>query len=134
MRPLNREELIELVEQRYFAAMDARKLDQVLSCLADACVFTIYPAGNRASGRDGAIRDLFEAAYANYPEMWHGNFEWVVDEAAQRIAGNFDVRLVKGDGETMTMRNGKFFQVEDGRLANLNLYLSTSDDLIDINN
>ncbi len=133
MRRLSREELIELVERRYFAAMDARKLDEVLSCLADTCAFTIYPAGDRASGRDGAIRELFETAYATYPEMWHGNFEWVVDEAAQRIAGNFDVRLVKGDGETMTMRNGKFFQVRDGRLTNLNLYLSTSDDIIEIN-
>ena len=64
MRRLSREELIELVERRYFAAMDARKLDEVLSCLADTCAFTIYPAGDRASGRDGAIRELFETAYA----------------------------------------------------------------------
>ncbi len=132
MQRLNRKDLIDLVEKRYFAAMDDRRLDEMLACLAEDCVFTIYPAGDRAVGRESGIRDLFESAYATYPKMWHGNFEWVVDEAAQRVAGNFDVRLVKDDGETIEMRNGKFFSVEDGRFSELNLYLSTSDDILDV--
>jgi ketosteroid isomerase-like protein len=132
MQRLNRQELIDLVEKRYFAAMDDRRLEEMLACLAEDCVFTIYPAGDRAVGRDGGIRDLFETVYATYPEMWHGNFEWVVDEAEQRLAASFDVRLVDSAGKEMVMRNGKFFSVENGRLSQLNLYLSTSDDLVDI--
>jgi ketosteroid isomerase-like protein len=133
MQRLNRQGLIDLVEKSYFGAMDDRRLEAVLACLAEDCVFTIYPAGDRAVGRDAGIRDLFERVYETYPEMWHGNFEWVVDEAEQRLAASFDVRLVDHGGAELSMRNGKFFAVEDGRLAELNLYLSTSDDLVEAN-
>ena len=59
---MNREELIDLIEKRYFKVMDQGRLDDTLDCIAVDCVWHIYPAGTILSGRDGEIRDAFEGA------------------------------------------------------------------------
>lgn len=127
---LNREQLIELVEKRYFNVMDEGRLDDTLECLAPACVWHIYPAGTVLSGRDGEIRDAFADAMARYETMWHGNFEWTIDEAAQRVAASFDVRLVDKAGKETELSNVKLFQVEDGRFTRLDLYFSTTEAIV----
>jgi ketosteroid isomerase-like protein len=127
---LDRAQLIDLVENRYFAAMDRKDLDGTMSGLAPDCVFTIYPAGDRYAGRDAAIRPLFQQAFVDYANMWHGNFNWVVDEPQQRLAAWFDVRLERTDGSVIEMSNGKFFSVENDLLRRLDLYLSTSEAIV----
>jgi tetrahydrodipicolinate N-succinyltransferase len=62
--------------------------------------------------------------------MWHGNFEWTVDEAAQRVAAVFDVRLVDTDGRESNMSNAKMFRIEDGHFIRLDLYFSTSESVV----
>ncbi|MEL0020575.1 MAG: nuclear transport factor 2 family protein [Rickettsiales bacterium] len=123
---LNKEQLIDLVENRYFAQMDRKRLDETLDCLAADCVWRIYPAGVTLTGRDGEIRSAFESAMAKYPTMWHGDFDWIVDEAAQRVCATFDVRLVDGEGHETKMSNAKIFRVVDGKFAELDLYFSTA--------
>jgi len=128
---LNRQELIDLIEKRYFNAMDQGRLDDTLDCIAADCVWHIYPAGTVLSGRDGEIRDAFAGAIERYPTMWHGNFEWTIDEAAQRVAASFDVRLVDRAGKETNLSNVKMFQVEDGRFKRLDLYFSTAEAIVD---
>lgn len=127
---LNKQELIDLVEKRYFNVMDEGRLDETLECLAPDCVWNIYPAGIELRGRDSEIRTAFEDAMARYPTMWHGNFEWTVDEEAQRVAAVFDVRLVDTDGRESNMSNAKLFRIEDGRFARLDLYFSTAEAVV----
>ena len=127
---LNRNELIELVEKRYFNVMDQGRLDDTLACLAPDCVWHIYPAGTVLKGRDGEIRDAFANAMARYETMWHSNFEWTVDEAAQRVAASFDVRLVDNAGKETELSNVKLFQVEDGHFVRLDLYFSTTEAIV----
>jgi ketosteroid isomerase-like protein len=127
---LNKQELINLVEKRYFNVMDEGRLDETLECLAPDCVWNIYPAGIELRGRDGEIRAAFEDAMARFPTMWHGNFEWTVDEAAQRVATIFDVRLVDTDGRESNMSNAKLFRIEDGQFTRLDLYFSTSESVV----
>ncbi|MDD9904535.1 MAG: nuclear transport factor 2 family protein [Rhodospirillaceae bacterium] len=127
---LNRNQLIELVEKRYFNVMDQGRLDDTLACLASDCVWHIYPAGKVLKGRDGEIRDAFANAMARYETMWHGNFEWTVDEAAQRVAASFDVRLVDNAGKETELSNVKLFQVEDGHFTRLDLYFSTTEAIV----
>lgn len=118
---LNRAELIDLIERQYFNAMDQGRLDDTLSCLAPDCVWHIYPAGTVLTGRDGEIRDAFADAMARYTSMWHGNFEWTIDEAAQRVAASFDVRLTDQSGRVTDLSNVKMFQIEDGKFTRLGL-------------
>ena len=127
---LNRQELIDLFETRYFNAMDQGRLDDTLDCIAPDCVWQIYPAGTVLNGRDSEIRDAFVGAIERYPTMWHGNFEWTIDEAAQRVAASFDVRLVDTAGKETKLSNVKLFQVEDRRFARLDLYFSTAEAIV----
>ena len=127
---LNRDELIDLVEKRYFTAMDQGRLDETLACLSPDCVWRVYPAGAVLNGRDGEIRDAFADAIAHYKSMWHGNFEWTIDEAAQRVAASFDVRLIDKAGKETKLKNVKLFQVEEGRFTHLDLYYSTTEIIV----
>lgn len=127
---LDRAGLISLIQDQYFAAMDRKDLPGTMSALAPDCVFTVYPAGDRFSGRDAAIRPMFAQAFVDYEAMWHGNFNWVVDEAQQRVAAWFDVRLDHTDGRVIEMSNGKFFTIENDLLCRLDLYLSTTEAIV----
>ena len=127
---LSKSELIELVEKKYFNVMDEGRLDDTLECLAADCVWNVYPAGIVLKGRDYDIRTAFEDAMARYPKMWHGNFEWTVDEAAQRVAAVFDVRLTDTDGKETELSNAKLFRIEDGKFKRLDLYFSSSNSIV----
>lgn len=127
---LTRAQMIETIEQQYFAAMDRKDMAGTLAPLAAECIFTIYPAGTRLEGRDSGIRQAFATAFEEYETLWHGNFNWVVDEGAQRVAAWFDVRLVRPDGSAIEMNNGKFFHFRDGKLSRLDLYLSTTETVV----
>jgi len=127
---LAKQELIDLIEKRYFNVMDQGRLDDTLACLALDCVWNIYPAGTVLKGRDSEIRDAFISAIARYPTMWHGNFEWIIDEAAQKVAATFDVRLVDTEGRETNLSNVKLFQVEDGLFTKLDLYFSTAEPIV----
>lgn len=127
---LARADMIAVIEAQYFAAMDRKDLAGTLAPLTEDCCFTIYPAGTRLQGRDAGIREAFVQAFADYETLWHGNFNWVVDEPEQRVASWFDVRLVRPDGSRIEMNNGKFFHFRAGRLCRLDLYLSTTEPVV----
>lgn len=123
---LNKAQLVDLIENQYFAQMDEKRLDETLTCLAADCIWRIYPAGTILHGRDSEIRDAFASAMDKYPTMWHGDFDCIVDEQAQRVCATFAVRLVDTKGRETTMNNAKIFRVVDGKFAELDLYFSTA--------
>ena len=123
---LNKAQLIDLVENQYFAQMDQKRLDATLSCLTADCVWRIYPAGITLNGRDHEIRSAFKDAMAKYPTMWHGDFDCIVDEQAQRVCATFNVRLVDASGAETTMSNAKIFRVFNGKFSELDLYFSSA--------
>jgi hypothetical protein len=128
---LSKSELIELVEKKNFNVMYEGRLDETLECSAADCVWNIYPAGIILKGRDDNIRTAFEDAMTRYPKMWHGNFDWTVDAAVQRVAVVFDVRLTDTDGKETKLCNAKLFCIEGGKFKRLDLYCSSSKSVID---
>ncbi|MFT5393303.1 MAG: ketosteroid isomerase-like protein [Gammaproteobacteria bacterium] len=129
---LTRAQLIDLVEHRYFGRMDKKQLDDVLACLTPECVWRIYPADVALVGRDGEIKSAFVDAMKKYETLWHGNFEWIVDEQNQRICATFDVRLVDADGQETKMSNAKIFNLSGEKFSQLDLYFSTVQAVIDL--
>lgn len=123
---LNSEQLVDLIENQYFGQMDQKHLDETLRCLAPDCVWRIYPADIALTGRDDEIRAAFENAMEKYTTMWHGDFEWIVDEAAQRVCATFNVRLVDQEGNETKLSNAKIFRVVDGKFTELDLYFSSA--------
>jgi ketosteroid isomerase-like protein len=128
---LNRQELIDLVAKQFFDSMAEKRLDDMMAAVAENCTFTIYPARDHAADRDG-IRAIYQAIFDNYPKLWHDNFDWVVDEAAQRVAISFDARLTDPEGEVTERRNSRFSAISDGKISEMNLYLCASASIVDV--
>lgn len=121
---LTAEQLVALVERDYFGNVDAQKLDAALAALAPDASLTVQTAFLTHEGRDTGIRRMFEGFFAAYPEGWHGRFRHVVDVPNQRVASQFDVRLVDPDGQVVTASNANFFRIRDGLIQEIFVYMS----------
>ncbi|MFC3228811.1 nuclear transport factor 2 family protein [Marinibaculum pumilum] len=124
MKTLTEGQLIELVERDYFGNVDAKDLEGVLSVLAPDARLTVKTAAVIHEGRDTGIRRMLTDFLAAFREGWHGDFAHVVDVPNQRIASRFDVRLVDHGGAVSTASNANFFQIRDGLIAEIFVYMS----------
>lgn len=120
-----RQHLIDLVVQRYFANVDAKNLDAVLSCFQSDVTFTIQSAFHTHVGRDDGVRKMFQTLFSSYAKrIWHGNFRHVVDVEEGHIASQFDVELIDGGDRLTKLSNCNFFWLENGRFKYVYVYMS----------
>ena len=124
MTKLIADELVDLVENKYFHNVDGKNLEPTLACFADNAVLTIQTAGATYRGRDGDIRRMFESFMADIEVIYHGDFSHVVDVGNQSIASQFVQRNRYDDGRKVEMRNCNFYQIEDGRFKSVTIYMS----------
>ncbi len=124
MADLTAEQLVALVERDYFGNVDAKNLDGVLAALAPEARLTVQTAFVTHEGRDTGIRRMLTDFFAAFSEGWHGDFAHVVDVPNQRVASRFDVRLVDPAGKAATASNANFFQMHDGLIAEIFVYMS----------
>ena len=127
MAELDAGQLVKLVEQDYFGNVDAQKLDAVLAALAPDAKLTVQTAFVTHDGRDTEIRRMFEGFFRAFPTGWHGDFQHVVDVPNQRVASQFDVRLVDPEGREVTASNCNFFRIRDGLIHRIFVYMSSSE-------
>lgn len=119
---LTKTQLIGLVEG-YFAAVDAQDLEATLSVFEPDCCLSVPTAGVRHCGRDTEIRGVFEALFARFESLWHGEFHHVVDSGAQTIASGFTVRNLARDGARDEKHNCNFFTVREGKFGAVFVYM-----------
>ena len=124
MTKLIADELVDLVEKKYFHNVDGKNLEPTLECFADNAVLTIQTAGATYRGRDADIRRMFESFMADIEVIYHGDFSHVVDVGNQSIASQFVQRNRYDDGRKVEMRNCNFYQIEDGRFKSVTIYMS----------
>ncbi|MEZ5102793.1 MAG: nuclear transport factor 2 family protein [Thermoleophilia bacterium] len=129
MSRLSRDELIDLVENRYFANVDGKNLEPTVDCFAEDATMRIQTAGVTHTGHDG-IRRMFGDFMAVTPVIYHGDFTHVVDEERQTIASQFVARNDYDGGRFVEMRNCNFFEVEDGRFSRVTIYMSDESPLV----
>ncbi len=114
---LRRAQMINLVEHSYYSNIDHRRLGTVLDCFARDAVLSVD--GRRLPGRNGEIERFLVRFLEAHPLIRHGEFVHTVDEAGQRLACFFRLRLKDAHGETRAaageadfrMHNGKFREV-----------------------
>lgn len=113
---------IALVE-RYFAAVDAQDLQEVLSTLSHDCVFTVetHRVGLRGHAE---ISGMFRRLWAQHRSVSHGAFVHVPDPAAGRIASRFKVVNVALDGREHHKSNCNFFEVAGGKFTRVAVYMA----------
>lgn len=122
---LDREQLIDIVVNRYFANVDASQLQPVLDCFEPDVVFTIQSAFHTHTGRDTGVKQMFETLFASYPKkIWHGNFRHIVDVENGHISSQFDVELIDAAGKVTKLSNCNFFWLENGKFKKVFVYMS----------
>ncbi len=130
MTKLSREELISLVVDEYCGKTDVHKLDEVLDTMQPDVTFDIPTHGAHHEGRDTGIRTMFDRLYEAHAGVWHGDFHHVVDVDAQWIASQFTVRNTEHDGSVTEKHNCNFFEVVDGKLSRVWVYMEGPNTLL----
>lgn len=120
---LSREQLIELATKRYFANVDAKKMDATLACFHDEALFCIQTSFTRHSGK-AEIRRMFEDFFAAFKTIVHKDFVCTVDEANGRVSASFEAVLTGHDGSITSLRNTNFWRVRDGQFQEVYVYMS----------
>jgi len=123
MNRLNREQLIELATQKYFANVDRKAMQAVLDCCHEDVQFTIQTDNLTHSGHPG-VRRMFENLFNGYAEIWHGDFEVAADEHTQTVCARFNVRLKDFHGAETHLHNCNFWYVENGRFRRVFVFMS----------
>ena len=126
--PLTPQALVELAE-RYFAAVDHKDIPAVMACFVPEARFTIATYATLYEGRDTEMRAMFERLNERYADVWHGNFEHVVDVANQRIASRFQVENITQEGQKLLKNNCNFFRLQGGLFAEVFVYMSGDNSL-----
>ncbi|NCY26305.1 MAG: hypothetical protein EBX37_16135 [Alphaproteobacteria bacterium] len=115
--------------EHYFAAVDRMDLAATLACFTPDARFTIATYNTLYQGRDTEIRAMFERLNARYAQVWHGDFDHVVDVLHQRVASRFRVENTTHAGELLRKNNCNFFEVQDGLFAVVMVYMSGENSL-----
>ena len=77
-------QMTDLVEA-YFDAVDRMHLADTLALFVPDAQFHIPTHGLHFKGRDGEIAGMYERLFARYAQVWHGDFDHVV-QGPNRIA------------------------------------------------
>jgi ketosteroid isomerase-like protein len=125
---LNEAQLIALVE-KYFAAVDRKKVADTLACFAPNARFSIANHGVLYEGRDTELKGMYERLNERYAQVWHGQFSHTVDVKAQHIASRFRVENITHQGEKLIKNNCNFFELNAGLFSAVFVYMSGENSL-----
>ena len=119
---MNRNDYTKTVEA-YFAALDDRRLDDVLGYFNPNGVFTIQSAFITCSGH-AEIRTMFEQFLDTYTEILHTDFEHIVDPQGHSISSRFRVELDNQDGSHETKQSVNQWYFKDGLFQRVYVWIS----------
>lgn len=129
MTKMTADQLIDLVENRYFGNVDGKNLDDAVACFAPDGWLKIQSADVTHEGRDN-IRRMFTDFMASTKVIYHGDFSHVVDVENQCIASQFLARNQYDDKPQVEMRNANFFVVENGVFTKVTIYMTDVSPLV----
>ena len=119
---MKQDEMIDLVE-RYFDAVDREDFQAIGATLTDDCVFTVETHGVRLEGLD-EIEAMFRRLWADHASVRHRDFVHAAAPGDGRIATRFAVINTHRDGSLTRKSNCNFFEIRDGRLCRVAVYMA----------
>lgn len=126
---LGRDALIDLAINRYFARVDAKDLQAVLSCFNEEALFTVQTSFTRHAGKP-AIERMFIDFLGSYEKIVHKDFTITCDEANGRISASFEAVLTGHDGKITQLFNTNFWRIRDGLFQEVYVYMSGANVLL----
>lgn len=116
--------LIDIVTKRYFDGVDNKRLDQVLDCFGQDAVLTEVTSNTVHRGRDDGIASMFRRLFADFEQLWHGNFVHTADVQANAISSQFTVLITPNGGDQLRYENCNRFYLDGDRFAQVFVYMS----------
>jgi ketosteroid isomerase-like protein len=127
--PLDRDGLIDLALNRYFAAVDRKDLAATLACFHDEALFTVQTSFTRHAGK-AELERMFTDFFASFATIVHKDFVTTVDVAHGRIAASFEAVLTAADGAVTRLANTNFWRVRGDRFQDVHVYMSGANVLV----
>ena len=127
---LTKQELIDL-EKKYFSVMDQGRLDETPECMAQDCVWNIYPAGTvlRADETRKYARHS-KPPWRAIPPCGTATSNGLLMKLHSELQPSSMSVSVDKNGNKTELSNAKLFRVEDGKFKRLDLYFSTTDVIV----
>ena len=119
---MNVDDMILLV-RRYFGAVDAQDLGEVLATLTPDCRFSVETHGVVLNGHV-EITGMFERLWGAHAAVLHDQFVYVPDPDGHRIACRFQVTNTLPDSSTVHKSNCNFFEIRDGLFSAVAVYMA----------
>lgn len=119
---MQQDPLIQRVEA-YFSAVDRKDLAATLAFFTPDAVFTIATYNTVYQGRDVEISGMFERLFARYEQIWHGDFQHVL-QRPDRIATRFKVANGNPRQPVIHKNNCNFFRASGALFDEVFVYMS----------
>lgn len=126
---LDREGLIELAINKYFASVDRKDLDAVLDCFHDNAMITTQTSFTTHAGKDN-IKRMFEDFLSAFDVIVHRDFTCTVDEDNGRITASFVAELTDNEGAKTYLENTNFWRIRGDRFQEVYVYMSGQNVLV----
>lgn len=126
---LDRQGLIDLAINQYFANVDKKDLDAVLDCFHDNAMMTVQTSFTTHDGME-QIRSMFSEFMGAFDVIVHRDFELTVDEDNGRIVGSFVAELTDADGNKTYLENTNFWRIRDNKFQEIYIYMSGENVLV----
>jgi len=126
---LDRQGLIDLAVNKYFASVDRKDLDAVLDCFHDNAMMTVQTSFTIHAGKEN-IRKMFTDFMSAFDVIIHRDFTCTVDENNGRIAASFTAELTNEDGSKTYLHNTNFWRVRDDKFQEVYIYMSGENVLV----
>lgn len=122
--PLPYPHYVDIVTKRYFDGVDNKNLAQVLDCFTPDAILTEVTSMTVHKGRDTGIRAMFERLFADFEEIWHGNFVHVADPQTNAVCSQFTVLITPNGGGQLRYENANRFYLRDRLFHRVYVYMS----------
>ncbi|MCB2046877.1 MAG: nuclear transport factor 2 family protein [Novosphingobium sp.] len=115
---------VDIVTKRYFDGVDIKNMEQVLACFTDDAVLHEVTSDTVHTGKD-AIRSMFRKLFADFSQIWHGNFVHTADPQTNAICSQFTVLITpEGTDEELRYENCNRFYLKDDLFHRVYVYMS----------
>ena len=126
---LDREGLIELAINKYFASVDRKDLDAVLDCFHDNAMITTQTSFTTHAGKEN-IKRMFIDFMSAFDVIVHRDFNCTVDEDNGRISASFVAELTDSKGGKTYLENTNFWRIRDNKFQEIYVYMSGENVLV----
>jgi len=126
---LDREGLVDLALNKYFASVDRKDLDAVLDCFHDNAMMTVQTSFTTHAGKD-SIKRMFTEFMSAFDVIVHRDFTCTVDEDNGRITASFVAELTDADGNKTYLENTNFWRIRGDKFQEIYIYMSGSNVLV----